>query len=723
MSRTIIDYTKGDFGQNNYSTKMQPDLTTMNRKPMFNGNTKNKAKLDDLTVIDKDWVNNRFMVQDSDLDPVDANNRYYSTAYDKFTDSSLGGNIGINARPQFTPYCDIHIQGRRSDTTETSINDRKGNFGMGRYYSEALDDNEQTVFFEFGVPKFNSMFDFFTKAIDYRDSVIANTGRKPYGFAFGELVGSMVMLAAFPLVTIAVWGLKKAIGLVTGHGAFNYYYLDPTMHTYWGTVNTIVTQISTELGILAPLALDSNTSAQKIGVNVKINKEDLDAMRKLMPNLLSKDNYIDVFAIATKAQAEANKQAILDYERYKHDPSNAKDYLGFVKTRYTVREANAAGSTIGDALNTGVMFQTYLDKTTKNIPKAPNPATQSKKKISGDPAKINAKKINVKDMEQQNDGSYKATKKEVSYASKVATAIDSAVRDGSLFAAFRVNYTGSVSESFSNSVGEIEAGGMLKSLSKKSRNMTFNLSGGNVMGDAVKTAIGYAKDTLFGGLDSVTYGLSNVIQTLIGGGYIDLPKKWEDSSMSLPQVSYNMQLISPYGNAFSQMQNIYIPLAMLLAGTLPLATGKASYTSPFICSLFSKGVQNIKLGMITSLTITRGTSNLAFNKDKRALALDVSFTVTDFSNIMSAPINASIFSSKFNVALDDDLPIANYVSVMAARNLLTNKYTLPKIKLRYSRMRMAYDQEISPSSWGMRIGESLNGVLGGFVSQRSLTKG
>ena len=719
MNKILIDYTKGDFGTNNYSASKNKT----SGKRFFPGSTINKARLDDVTVIDKDWVANRFMVKDSDLDPVDANNRYYSTAYDKFTDSSLGGNIGINAKPQFTPYCDIHIQGRRSTTTETTINDRKGNFGMGRYYSEALDDNEQTVFMEFGLPKFNSMFDFFTRAVDYRDSTIANTGRKPYGYVFGEGLGAMVMLAAFPLVTIAIWGLKKAIGLVVGHGAFNYYYLDQAMHSYWATVNTIVTQISTELGILAPVALDSNTSAQKIGVNVTIDKEDLAAMQKLMPNLLSEHNYIDVFAIATKAQAAANKQAILDYEKYKSDPGTAKDYAGFVKTRYTVQERAAAGSTVGDAFNNGVMFQTYLDKTTKKMKLAKDTVPQKKVDIAGNPTKVNTKKQKLKDIEKQNDGSYKASQTQTSYAKTLATAIDSSVRDGSLFAVFRVNYTGSVSESFSNSVGEIEAGNTAKSLAKKSRDMKFNLSGGNVLGDLVHTAAGYVKDTLMGGLDSVTYGASNVLQTLVGGGYLDLPKKWEDSSISLPQVSYNMQLISPYGNAFSQMQNIYIPLAMLLAGTLPLSTGKASYTSPFICSLFSKGVQNIKLGMITSLTITRGTSNLAYNKDRRALALDVSFTVTDFSNIIAAPVNSSIFSSAFNVALEDDAPIANYVSVIAARNLLTNKYTLPKIKLRYSRARMALDQAISPSSWGMRIGESLNGVLGGFVSQRSLTKG
>ena len=236
----------------------------------------------------------------------------------------------------------------------------------------------------------------------------------------------------------------------------------------------------------------------------------------------------------------------------------------------------------------------------------------------------------------------------------------------------------------------------------------------------IDSAISTMKDFAMGALDSITFGLSNVIQTLIGGAYVDIPKKWDDSSASFPQLTFNIQLISPYGNAISQLQNIYIPLAMLLAGTLPLSAGKSSYTSPFLCSMFTKGIQHIKLGMITSLSITRGTSNLPFTMDKKALAIDVSFTVTDFSNIMTAPINASIFDI-FSPIIDDDSKFATYIQTLASRSLLTSKYIVPKFKLEMSRRLMAVDKALSSSQWGMRLGDFIEPMLSGIAADHSLS--
>ena len=161
---------------------------------------------------------------------------------------------------------------------------------------------------------------------------------------------------------------------------------------------------------------------------------------------------------------------------------------------------------------------------------------------------------------------------------------------------------------------------------------------------------------------------------------------------------------------------------MLLAGALPQATGRASYTSPFLCSLFNKGKQNIKLGMITSLTITRGTSNLPFNKYKQALALDVSFTVTDFSEVMSAPVSSSIFNV-FSPELQDDTKFADYIATIASRDLLTSKYTIPKAKLRLSRQVMSYEQTLSIASLGLAAGQELRPLLGAAAVYSAVSTG
>jgi len=692
---------------------------------ILKGNDPEAVLKDDVPIIDKDWISSRFMVPDKDLEEVDRNNRFWSSANNKFTDTTMGGNIGINSRPQFTRYADIRIPGRRMSRRPVSVNHRTGDIGMGRYYSEAIDDNSQTVFLEFGIPRFNSLFDFFSKSVDYVDSVVANTGRSPIGYNLGQLAGGIFMLAAFPLITLSIWVAKTAIGLMTGHGAFNYYYLEPTMHTYWGTVNTIVTQMATEMGILIPTLMEDGTKADKIGTPVEFDQQDMDALKELMPGIIGDNNYIDVFAIATRAQTLANRQMLKDRELFESGASSTIDYVGYVKDKFSMEEKGSAGSTTMDAVNSAISFRKYLDKVvapdTLHGEKVPDGKSNTESGDTGpaiEPTEQDRKNARfVKD----STGVYPNTKDDTKLK-QFAASLDSGVREGGAYAIFKVDFTGSVSESFSNSTGEISTKGALKSLASKSRDVKFSMSGGNLLGDTVTDAMGYMKDFVMGGLDSVTFGASNVLQTLLGGGYIDIPKKWEDSSASFPEISYSMQLTSPYGNTISQLQNIYIPLAMLLAGTLPLATGRASYTSPFICSIFNKGIQNIKLGMITSLTITRGTSNLPFSNRWKALAVDVSFTVTDFSSVLAAPVNSSIFGA-FSSALEDDTGLANYIATLSSRDLLTSKYAVPKAKLRASRQIMGIEQALSPNSWGLRTGEALRGILGSVGASQGLTGG
>lgn len=673
----------------------------------------------EINIIDSNWISSRFMTPSNKLDKLDATNRFFTTTSLKFTDTTLGGNIGINPRPQFTRYCDIKGNGRVLKTPVT-IPANKGNHGMGRYYSEAIDDNAQMVFLEFGIPKFNSLIDFFTRAVDYEDSVVANTGRLPVGYKLGQFLGAGVMLAAFPLITLSIWAIKLINKMMVGVGNFDYYYLEPTMHMYWASVNHIVTNLATEMGILIPELMQEGTEANKIGIPVKINQDDMNELKKIFPNLISDNNYIDVFAIATRAQSIANRQMLRDREIYKKNEMSTFDFVGYVKTKTSVTESNAAGSGIWNALNETFMFSKYLsgEKGDSGVTKG-NGLFSNR---DGAQTATTAPDIAPDTKFIKNpDGTYPdtPTPEKQTYVDRFVTALDSSVRDGGLHAAFYVDYTGSVSESFSNSVGNINTSDAIKSLSSGARNIKFDLAGGNITAGA-QEILQAGKDFLAGALDGISLGLSSVIQTITGGGYVDMPKKWEDSDMNLPTVTYNMQLISPYGNTISQLQNIYIPLSMILAGVLPLAAGKSSYTSPFICSLFSKGVQKVKMGMITNVSITRGTSNLGFNKSRRPLAIDVSFTVTDFSTRMTAPVSTSMFDI-FNVSLHDDTPLANYLSTLGSRDLLTNKYTLPKVMLRASRLLMNKDQAISPSAWGLRTGESLNFVLGGLVADQSLT--
>lgn len=678
---------------------------------------------DNIPIIDKEWVSSRFMVPDKELDDLYRTNRYFSTAHWKFTDSSLGGNLAINPRPQYTRYCDIR-HGGRAKRVEVNIQSTNGGHGMGRYYSEAIDDNATTIFLEYGIPRFNSLVSFFTRAIDGIDQHIARTGRMPSLFYnASKTAGQILAFVFFPLTSSLIWAAKGVVDLSNiSDTMFNYYYFERAMHMYWGSVNTIFTLFCTEFGVLIPIVDTQQDKAKKIGKPMMFDQEDLDAMKKVFPGLVSSTNYIDVFAISTRQQRVANALMIQEYEQYKDKKANDHDFIGYVKAHDSVKELNSPGGNIIDMVNTYLSFDNYIKKVTgnkntlygKNYPIEDAPANTFHIENDNDPSHLNNFII------KGEDGSYsfERTQQEVEYDTTAFGTLDSVVRDGGLFLALNVDYQGSVSESFSNSTGEIPTSSAIKSVAKGVQDIRFSLADGNIS-NKLNKFIETTKDVLYGVAEGVTFGLSNVIATIFGGGYIDIPKKWEDSEMSLPSITYKTRLITPYGIPLSQLQNIYLPLSCLLAGTLPMSVGKSSYASPFLCRIFNKGVQDIKLGMITSLSIERGTSNLGFNKLKRALAIDVSFTVTDFSNLFTAPISRNVFGDSFSISMEDDKPLNQYIATCAARDYLTNKYFIPKIKIYASRKLMGMNQFISPHSFAFRTGEALNGVLGPFVVDKS----
>lgn len=692
---------------------------------------------DDITLLDKDWVNFRFMAANKDLDKLDQYNRFFNSSLSKFTDTSLGGNIAINPRVQYTWYADIR-HGGRWKRNRVTVKDNDGGYGLGRYYSEAIDDNATTLYMEFGIPRFNSLLDFFTRAIDGKDSYIAKHGRMPSGaYDVSRIAGSILTFTFFPLVSTIIIGLKTVASLATASSGnnFNFYYFERAMHMYWSSVNVILTMFATELGILVPVLDNTQGKAGAMGLPAKFDESVVNDMRRVFGShetgkLFWGTNYIDAFAIATRQQRIANLMMVAEYEKFRDSGPTDEDLIGYVTDQDHTRPLYARGEGTMNFINSYITFDSYLqnivngdgslwkkvwpveDENSNQDNKATAPASQSP--TTGKP-EGNYYSRNI-------DGSWSdlvRSQSEIDYDSTFISTFDSTLRDGGLYLCLNVDYQGPVSESFSNSIGEIGTKDAIKSVAKGVHDMRFNFAGGNIANELeeVKNA---AMSVVSGVLEGATFGLSNVIATVLGGGYVDIPKKWEDSSMSLPSITYKTRLISPYGNPISQIQNIYLPLACLLAGMLPLSVGKASYTSPYLCTIFNKGVQDIRLGMMTSLSIERGTSNLGFNSLKRALAIDVSFTITDFSTLLTAPINQSIFSSAFSVNIDDDMPLNRYIATVASRDIITNKYMLPKVKIYASRKLMNLNQTINPNSWMLKTGEKLNGLFGMFVQDRSL---
>jgi len=127
--------------------------------------------------------------------------------------------------------------------------------------------------------------------------------------------------------------------------------------------------------------------------------------------------------------------------------------------------------------------------------------------------------------------------------------------------------------------------------------------------------------------------------------------------------------------------------------------------------------------MITSLQITRGTSNLPFTHSSSPLGIDINFTVTDFSNIVTAPVSSAIFADIFQSGYDDEGPLGRYIATLAGRDIQTFKYYPNKLGRRLARINANIQSALSPYRWGVGAGNAVLAPAALFVQQANFTLG
>lgn len=643
------------------------------------------------TILDEQWAKFAFLVNADDLEKSDVINRGFSSAYFKFTDTSLGGAMCINPKPQFTRYSDVREPGRLTDRIENSVGNFQGKTGMGRYYSEAIDDNSQIIHMRFGVPQFNSLTTFFTGFYNSSVARLAKTGRTAgdsFFFKIGQAVGTIFGLVFWPILAVNLAG--NLARYFFNRPSSKFYYLKPTMITYWSAVNTMVNRIGVGRGLLPSFIKDNKD--KRIG-DQAVNDDMLKMLHELMPDVFSETGAYDIYAVANKAQRMANRLQKDDEANF--TAGSYTDFKGYVKSIGQGKLKKPVGRTMFQAIESWI----DIEMTTIDEEKSEN----SEASIKNDPTDTTKPR--------------KSPEKTFEY-------FKAEMDDGSAFANFRVDYTGAISESFSNSVGESDLASKINSISSQARAATFSFAGGNIVGSALGSAVGGVLDAagsfVSGAADAL--GVSGLVG-LAGGAFVDIPKNWQSSSASLPRSTYTMQLVSPYGNTVSQINNLYIPLCMLLAGALPLSTGKQSYTSPFICEIYDKGRCQTRLGMIDSLSITRGTGNLGFNKQGHAMAIDISFSIVDMSSVMHMPISQGIAGDDAESIFDDETVYSDYMAVLASQDLHSQFYKLPKLKLAAARRVRRIEAITSPSMWAMVVHDKTPvGLLDVFFRGNSLIK-
>lgn len=258
----------------------------------------------------------------------DMGRKYMTPASMYISDTTLGGNISINAPPQFTHHADI-LAWANADDLEIMYDSKNGGVykrdptkaysgtfgkpkGMGRYYYESIEANSVRCHMRMGVPEYNSLTQFFGNFYDPKASALARTGFEHKTLlsailgAAGSAVGFLISLPFYPIVLFGA-GYRY----LTAQPSSKFYNLKPTMHLYWSAVDHIVNGVAVNMGIV-PFGNPTYTQQQMYGMKASDAGTNQAQMlnviaeyHRLFPRMITEDGRIDVFVVATRAQGLA----------------------------------------------------------------------------------------------------------------------------------------------------------------------------------------------------------------------------------------------------------------------------------------------------------------------------------------------------------------------------------------------------------------------------------
>lgn len=156
------------------------------------------------------------------------------------------------------------------------------------------------------------------------------------------------------------------------------------------------------------------------------------------------------------------------------------------------------------------------------------------------------------------------------------------------------------------------------------------------------------------------------IASVATGGRLVFPKIWSDSSFSR-SYDVTIKLRSPDMDNLSIYLNVIVPFLHLMGFVLPRQLDKNpnGYASPFLVRAIYKGFFNIDMGIITSMSVTKGDQS-QWNAEGIPTAIDVNLTIADlYENISMTPTTTT------NWAYDtmDNTCQMDYIATMCGINI------------------------------------------------------
>ena len=247
------------------------------------------------------------------------------------------------------------------------------------------------------------------------------------------------------------------------------------------------------------------------------------------------------------------------------------------------------------------------------------------------------------------------------------------------YVAFYVESEDSINETISNSTTQSVLASSLEQGSETVNEIRFLMGayGAKLTGDLDSDSSNEAITNIENRLSGTVFTNNRLIKRLVGdaktvvsGGKIIFPEIWSDSNFS-KNYSVSVKLRTPDCDKFSWFLNIFVPLAHLICLAAPrqaFTDGKTNpnaYYSPFIIRAFYKGLFSVEMGIIESLSISKGSKS-AWTYDGLPTEVDVDISIKDLYD-NSMVINKNVGRS--NWSLIKSTAMTDYIATSCGVNV------------------------------------------------------
>ena len=545
------------------------------------------------------------------------------------SDASVGGNDAINPYSAFNLDDDI-VHSIAEDKSQP----KTYQYGMGRCYAEIYESKQQILYLTMGLPKYRNLQKWLKNATNKELSEMNDIGADSGGLVskIGSLLGGALSLA-IQLPWLPIKWAANIISSIHDYPVTEYFYFRDNMPMYYRYVNVLLSEIAVGMGIYGNGPADTSGSTDSTGkTNGNANKGQPNNGSNIDNNQLAK--------------YQQNMPVIMQ---------EGPDIF-----KIMCRRAKRAQS--------GLTFQS------------------TDAMIGGDPA-TKFKDINdnhdKKNPDMEDSGGIKNGLR------NFWTGLKTGAMEGMNFLGFRIEKSENANESFSNSTDNSPLLNTLNNRVAEQRQRRLDAIG---QGEGALANVLKAKrwaDNVVNVVQSVKNVMDNPEATIAymaaGNGFFDLPKQWSGSAGMSRSLSFNMKLRAKTGgDNVSIFQSIMIPLSCLLAAALPRQVGDSTYTSPFIIRAFCKGMFAVPAGIITTLSVTRGSSEFGWSLNKLPTVVDVSFTIEDLSPMLFLSIAGGNGAIKaIGQAFANNTKMHEYINTLVGIGAKERYYRLGQLKRRF----------------------------------------